>query len=240
MIFTGDIAWFVPPTSRYGLSRVSSKELTNSDFTFMCKIKVDWNKMTENTMTQEAGIMIKNGKHLGISIAKTGDNFRIIKGEAWTKTDNPEVDEINQIILPVNDFKNSRDISEEELNITFSCDIINKKLRLIVNNIVNIIDLKGDLIDYVASWLWIGCSNPLDSCPREHQHFFTGDIKFIAVAQKYLSTDEITLVYNKMDKPEHKIIGTYDFIESTPYKVLDTSDNGNNLIKYDKTWMDNE
>ena len=79
MILNGDSAWFVPPTSRYGLSKVSSRELTNSSFTFLCQVKVDWSKMTENTNTQEAAIMIKNGKHLGISVAKTGNNFRIVK-----------------------------------------------------------------------------------------------------------------------------------------------------------------
>jgi hypothetical protein len=238
MIINGDSVWFVPPTSRYGLSKVSSRHLTNNDFTFLCQIKVDWSKMIENSNTQEAAVMIKNGKHLGISVAKTGDNFRIVKGAVWVETETPEEKGIHQIIIPLNDVMNSPDISHEYINLVFSYDIINKKLQLIVNDRKKIIDVPNELIDYTSSWLWIACANPLESSSIEHRHHFFGEYKLIGIYQKYLSDNEIKDAFDKIITPEHKAIAYYDFKETTPYKILDITQNGNNLNKYDKEWMD--
>jgi hypothetical protein len=238
MIINGDSVWFVPPTSRYGLSKVSSRHLTNSDFTFLCQIKVDWSKLKENSNTQEAAVMIKNGKHLGISVAKTGDNFRIVKGAVWVETETPEEKGICQIVIPLNDVINTPDISEEYINLVFSYDIINQKLQLIVNDRKKIIDVPNKLIDYNSSWLWIGCANPLENSSIEHRHHFFGEYKLIGVYQKYLTDYEIKDAFAKIIIPEHKPIAYYDFNETTPYKILDITNNGNNLNKYDKEWMD--
>ena len=238
MILNGDSAWFVPPTSRYGLSKVSSRELTNSSFTFLCQVKVDWSKMTENTNTQEAAIMIKNGKHLGISVAKTGNNFRIVKGTVWVETDTPEEKGICEIVIPLNDVANTDDISGEYINLVFSYDIINQKLQLVVNDRKKIIDVPNKLLDYIPAWLWIGCANPLDGETNHHKHYFFGEYKLVGIYQKYLTDDEIIDAFAKIINPEHKPVAYYDFKETTPYKVLDITLNGNNLNKYDKKWMD--
>ena len=63
MILNGNDVWFIPPTSRYALSKVSCKEVTTADFTFLCRVRVDWDKMKENSVTEESAVMIKNGKH---------------------------------------------------------------------------------------------------------------------------------------------------------------------------------
>jgi hypothetical protein len=60
----------------------------------------------------------------------------------------------------------------------------------------------------------------------------------MGVYQKYLTNIEIAKAFARIIEPEHKPIAYYDFIESTPYKVLDITNNGNNLNKYDKTWME--
>ena len=238
MILNGDSAWFVPPTSRYGLSKVSSRELTNSNFTFLCQVKVDWSKMIEGSHTQEAAIMIKNGKHLGITVMKTGENFRVAKGAVWVESNILEEKGIREIIIPLNDAINTPDISDEYLNLVFSYDIINKKLQLIVNNRKKIIDVPNELIDYTPSWLWIGCANPLESETNYHQHYFFGEYKLVGIYQKYLTDDEIIDAFAKIINPEHKPVAYYNFKETTPYKVLDITLNGNNLNKYDKKWMD--
>ena len=240
MIFTGNTTWFVQPTSRYALNTVSPKHITKSNFTFMCKIKVDWEKMIEYTSTQEGGVMIKNGKHLGISVAKTGNDFRIIKGELWTKSNNSDGAEINQIIIPVNDVANTPDISEDDLNITFSCDIIGKKITLTVNNITKTTNLKGEIIDYSASWLWVGCCNALDSFPEETKYFFYGELSYAAIFAKALTARDIREVQHTPSSISKRLTPTcaFDFKRQTPYKVLDIAGTGNHLIKFDKEWMD--
>jgi len=238
MIINGDSVWFVPPTSIYGLSKVSSRHLTNNDFTFLCQIKVDWGKMIENSDTQEAAIMIKNGKHLGMTVMKTGDNFRVLKGAVWLQNDNNDEKSICEIIIPLNDTRNSYNISDGYINCVFSYDIINNKLRLIANDFEKIIDVPSELIDYTASWLWIGCANPLESATNQHRHHFFGEYTKIGIYQKYLSNDEIKEAFDNIINPEHKAVAYYDFKETTPYKILDITNNGNNLNKYDKQWMD--
>jgi len=238
MIINGDSVWFVPPTSRYGLSRISPKHLTNSDFTFLCQIKVDWSKMIENSDTQEAAIMIKNGKHLGMSLMKTGDNFRVIKGAVWVETNTTEEKGLYEIIIPLNDTNQSYNISDDYINCVFSYDITNKKLRLIANDFNKIIDIPEKLIDYTLSWLWIGCANPLESVTNHHRHHFFGECTKIGIYQKYLTNDEIKDAFTNVINPEHKAIAYYDFKETTPYKILDITNNGNNLHKYDKEWME--
>ena len=243
MIFTGNDAWFIPPTSRYGLSRVSSQDLHLTDFTFCARIKIDWDFLIPETNTQEAGIMIKNGKHLGLSIAKTGDNYRILKGMCWTEESKPiegsskpfVLSNSEQILIPLNA---GLDISEDYIDISLSFNIQDKKFKLTANNFEKTQTYTGDLWDYTASWLWIGVANPLDSCPDEHKHYFKGDIPFCGVFQKYMDMEDIKRIFDgnweKTDKP----ISIYNFKNTTPYKSLDITKNGNNLIKYDKRWMD--
>jgi len=249
MIFNGAEAWFIPPTSRYGLSRVSSKELTNKDFTFLATVKINWDAMDVNDITHEAGILIKNGKHLGISACKTGDNYRVLKAQIWTylekKIEKSEksflVPKPEEIFITLNQFNN--DISEDYLNIAFAFDSKNKKFTLSAKSVFSDViekehSFENELIDYTNSWLWVGCSNPLDSCPEDHRQYFNGEINYVGIFQKFLLIDEITDIFKNNWSKENEPICVYDFERNTPYKVLDITLNGNNLIKYDKAWMD--
>lgn len=243
MIFNGTDAWFVPPTSRYGLSKVSSKDLHLNDFTFCARIKVDWDFLVPESKTQEAGIMVKNGKHLGLSVAKSGDNYRMLKGMCWTEeskkiegSDKPFiVTKPEEIFIPLNA---QTDISEDYIDMAISFNLTEKKFKVVANDFEKTQTYDNDLVDYTASWLWIGVCNPLDSCPEDHRQYFKGDIAFSAVFQKYMEYDDIKRIFDggwsKNDKP----IAVYDFKDVTSYKALDITKNGNNLIKYDKTWMD--
>ena len=242
MILNGSDAWFVPPTSRYGLSRVNSKDLHLADFTFLARVKVDWDFLVPESKTQEGGIMIKNGKHLGLYVAKTGNDYRILKGMCWTEKRNdtlisePSID-INseQILIPLNSDEN---ISDDYMDISISFNVMKKEFKVTANNFEITKEYSNDLIDYSSSWLWVGVANPLESCPEEHRHYFKGDISFCAVFQKYMDSKDIKRVFegnwDKSDRP----VAVYDFNKFTPYKVLDITKNGNNLINYDKKWMD--
>jgi len=95
-----------------------------------------------------------------------------------------------------------------------------------------------DLADYSSSWLWVGVANPLDSCPEEHRHYFKGDISFCGVFQTYMDSKDIKRVFDGKWEKSDRPVAVYNFEKLTPYKVLDITKNGNNLINYDKRWMD--
>lgn len=238
MIFSGRDAWFVPPTSKYGLSKVDSKNLHLNDFTFLARIKVDWDFLQYGTDTDEAGIMVKNGKHLGITIAKTEDGHRILKAMCWTKSSIPDAEaECEQIFIPLDAYEK---MCEDYMNIAFSINLTTKKFKIIVNDIEEIQEFNNELIDYTSSWAWIGCSNPLDTCPVGHRQYFKGEIHLCGVFQKYMELSDVKRIFNGGWAPSDKPITLCDFNRTTPYKALDITKNGNNLIKYDKTWMDHQ
>jgi hypothetical protein len=240
MIIEGNSAWYVSPSNRYGLSKVTSNNITNSDFTFLCRIKIDWEKMVENTYTQHSSIMIKSGKNLGIGVSKTGNNYRVIKALAWTTVlpDDINTKGVHEIHIPLNNDTTLPDISEGDIDCVFSYSVMTKTLRLNVNGIEKVLHVENPLIDYSASWLWVGCANPLENIPLEHSHYFFGEFKLMGIYQKYLTNEEIQRAFNKQLNSEHSVIAYYDFEESTPYKIMDVSSNGNHLNKYDKRWMD--
>ena len=61
----GRDCYFVIPESKYGLSDVVPKYVTENDFTFAVRCKNRWDKMREGTYSQEGGLVIKNGTDIG-------------------------------------------------------------------------------------------------------------------------------------------------------------------------------
>ena len=84
--FTGDNAWFVSPDSKYGISRLPAKTITEGDFSFLAKINVNWDKMNPDDRTREGGVIIKNGLHMGLSVIKPDHDHVYVKGTIWTVT----------------------------------------------------------------------------------------------------------------------------------------------------------
>ena len=65
--FNGKRAWFVTPENKYGLSKFPLRNITDSNFTFLVRAKVDWRVMDNHVgIGKECGIVVKNGKHLGL------------------------------------------------------------------------------------------------------------------------------------------------------------------------------
>ena len=254
--FNGKSGWFCPPKNKYGLSTKEVKDITLDNFSFLARVKPNWDRIrTIPYSHKECGIIIKNGKHTGISaiVNEEGTKF-FIKGTVWTKVE-------SNVVMPVQDgdvlefkelAKNEEvptDILlrvnwgpndlEKEFDLGFTYNKKEKKLSLYCNGQWETKTFEGELIDYSNSWLWVGVCNPLESCPEEFRHFYFGTMNYVGIYQECLTKEEIvntfkdTTTINKNLNP----VCIFDFEKHTPYKVLDVTYNGNNIIKFDKTWM---
>jgi hypothetical protein len=65
-------------------------------------------------------------------------------------------------------------------------------------------------------------------------------MSYVGIYQSCLTKEEIISTFKNSKNVNYKLnpICVFDFEKQTPYKVLDISKNGNNIIKFDKTWMD--
>lgn len=235
-IFNGTDGWFCPPQNKYGLSTHEVKDITLNDFSFLARVKVDWNALDNNKPYRESGIIIKNGKHTGISAIKPDDRQCFIKGTVWTKLDSGE-EVATDILLRVNWGPN--DLTKE-LDLGFSYNKENKKLSLYCSGQWEEKSFEGEIIDYSNSWLWVGVCNPLESCPPEFRHYFYGSMSYVGIYQYCLSKEQIINTFDNTKNVDHNLnpVCVLDFERQTPYKILDISKNGNNVIKFDKSWMD--
>lgn len=237
--FNGSEAWFVSPDNKYGLSKFPAKKITDGDFSFLAKIKVNWNKMNPNDLTREGGIIIKNGLHLGLSVIKPDNQHVYIKGTIWTMDASLGTNGMKNydILVKVN---NEEGDLEKEYEIGFSFKKSEKLFSVYCNGTWKTEKFNGTLLDYSNAWLWIGCSNPLDTCPIDFKHFFNGEIYNASIFYKSLDKEEIMEVYENFENVSKRLkpVCLYDFKKQTPYKILDISGNGNHLIKFDREWMD--
>lgn len=238
----GNGAWFATPDNKYGLSTYAMKNITNGDFSLLAKIKVNWDKMNPDDRTREAGIIIKNGLHMGLSVVKPNETHCYVKGTIWTSDASlgGNAGMINSDILMKLNWDDGDMDPNKEYSIGFSLKKDEKEFSVFCNDQWRTEKYEGSMLDYSNAWLWIGAANPLDSCPEDFRQFFNGEISYAAVFHKYLDKDEIKEVYANPDTISKRLkpACAYNFERQTPYKVLDITGNGNNLIKFDKTWMD--
>ena len=236
--FNGDEAWFVTPDNKYGLSTYPMKNITDGDFSFLTHVRVDWDKMNPNDLTREGGIIIKNGLHLGLSVVKPDNEHVYIKSTIWTRHPSNPTEVKNYDILVKVNWKES-DLNKS-YKIGFSFKPKEKIFSVYCNDTWLTEKFEGDLINYSNAWLWFGASNPLDSCPKDFRQFFFGEMYYAAVFSKALSREEIVEVYDNQSNISKRLspVCAFDFKRQTPYKILDISGVGNNLIRFDKEWMD--
>lgn len=238
--FNGDNAWFVSPDSKYGISRVPVKTITEGDFSFLAKIKVNWDMMNPNDNTREGGVIMKNGLHMGLSVIKPDNEHVYIKGTIWSVDASLGESGITNtdILLKLN--WEDGDL-EKDYEVGFSMKQKEKKFSIYCNGTWETKSYEGTLLDYSNAWLWIGTSNPLESCPIDFRQFFNGTIYNIGIFNKSLDKEEIVEIYEDFSNISKRLkpVATFDCQRQTPYKVLDISGNGNNLVKFDISWMDN-
>ena len=237
--FDGNNAWFVTPDNKYGLSTFPMKNITEGDFSFLTSIRVNWNKMNPEDNTREGGVIIKNGLHMGLSVIKPDYDHIYVKGTIWTIDASLGSNGMKNydILVKVNwepgDF-------EKEYKVGFSFKRKEKEFSVYCNGTWLTEKFEGSLIDYSNAWLWFGASNPLESCPEDFRQFFNGEMYYAAIFSKFLDRNEIDEVYAEPDNVSKRLKPTcvFNFERQTPYKVLDISGIGNNLIRFDKEWMD--
>lgn len=237
--FDGQTSWFVTPDNKYGLSKYPVKNITNDNFSFLAEIDVNWDKMNPNDLTREGGVVIKNGLHMGLTVVKPKENEKYIKGTIWTTDESFGESGLRNydVFLKVDSNKSE---NSETYKIGFSYNKEEKEFSIYCNGNWESNKFEGTLVDYSNAWLWFGASNPLESCPIDFKQFFYGEMYFASVFSKSLNKEEFDEVYNNKNNISNELnaVCCFDFQTQTPYKILDISCVGNNLIKFDKTWMD--
>jgi len=237
--FEGNNAWFVTPDNKYGLSKFPMKNITENDFSFLTSIRVNWDKMNPNNNTREGGVIIKNGLHLGLSVIKPDNEHVYIKGTIWTMDASLGSNAMKNYDILVKVNWEDGDL-DKEYKVGFSFKRKEKEFSVYCNGTWLTEKFEGSLIDYSNAWLWVGASNPLESCPEDFRQFFNGEMYYAAIFSKFLDRSEIEEIYNEPDDVSKRLKPTciFNFKRQTPYKILDISEVGNNLIRFDKEWMD--
>jgi hypothetical protein len=237
-VFKGKESFFVPPNNKYGLNFGDVINFTNGNFSFVTRVSIDKDeiiKHTKETGQIEYGIIMKNGLHCGISVVcsihENPVNF-YAKGTIWTKNG---TDEHKFVDILIN--SDNPDVEDTGfLDIAFSYDKDEKFISLYCNGAFEKKLFNEEPVDYTNSYLWVGAANPLDDCPPEYRSFFYGKIHYGAIYKKCLSHNSIQKVFKNIEVVDsnYKPLCVFNFTNQTPYKILDISDNGNHLIKFDR------
>lgn len=237
--FNGDSCYFVVPESKYGLSEIVPKYVTNKNFTFCVQCNPDWDNMVEGEISAEGGLVMKNGQHMGISCF-VNSGMRFFRATLWVQDRKGFITCIEKQ-LPV-----TEESKDKEYFITFRHDI--RKKKIVIGNYNYFEELEypaASPIDYSNSWLWVGAANAFKTCAIEHRQYFRGSISYVSVHSEYLSDLDIKKIYGnttsiselKKLQNENTVLFS-DLKIRTPYKVFDNSDNGNHLIVYDEKWLE--
>ena len=237
--FKGDSCYFVVPESKYGLSEIIPKYVTENNFTFCIGCKPDWKNMKEGENSAEGGLLMKNGKHMGLSCFVSGGK-RYFRATLWVQDRKGFVSCVEKQ-LPV-----THEDEDKEYFISFRHDL--RKKKIVIGNYNHYEELEypaASPIDYSNSWLWVGAANAFNSCAPEHRQYFRGSISYVSVHAEYLSNLDIKKMYGNITSiselkklQNDKTVLFSDLKIKTPYKVFDNSDNGNHLIVYDEAWLE--
>jgi hypothetical protein len=235
--FNGKDAWFVTPDNKYGLATYAMKNITHGDFSFLVDVQVDWDSMNPDDLSREGGIIIKNGMHLGIAAYTPKKDTYFIKSTIWAKKENETECKAYDIQFKSTDVING-ETGRYNIGLTYNQE--DKKFGVFCNGEWIDMEFEGELMDYTNSWLWFGAANPLESCPQEFRHFFNGELFFAGVYSKALNRVEIENIFANQTNVDKSLnpVAIFDFKRQTPYKALDISGVGNNLIMFDTEWMD--
>ncbi len=179
MIIDKENYYFIAPDNKNGLSVRPPRDLYLSDiFEFKVNFTIDYKKCKDKS----CGIVMMNGKHLGIHIYNN-----LLLASVWTDKGIFET----QMIL---DNKN--------IKCKFICDNKNKQVSLIADNKTSTIDFKGKLVDdYKYSYLWVGCGNGFKDSDDEFRNNFFGDISYLKIRRD----DKVIFQSDFKKKTEFKV-----------------------------------
>ncbi len=179
MIINEKNYYFLAPDNKSGLSVRPPRDLYLSDkFEFKVKFTVDFEKCEGETR----GIVMMNGKHLGLNIWNDKLN-----GSVWTE------DGV---------FDTYQNVGSKDIECRFICDNKNKQISLITGDEKTTIDFTGNLLDdYKHSYIWVGCGNGLKDVEDEFRNHFYGEINFLEIKRD----DKIIFQSDFKKKTEFKV-----------------------------------
>ena len=162
MILDEDNYYFLAPDNKNGLSVRPPRDLYLADkFEFKAKFRVDF----EKCKGEARGVVMMNGKHLGINVWNDKLN-----GSIWTE------DGIFDSYVEIDDTYLGH------IECTFICDNKNKQISLIVGDRKTTTDFTGNLVDdYKHSYIWVGCGNGYTHTDNEFKNQFFGDIHYLEI-----------------------------------------------------------
>jgi hypothetical protein len=250
--FKGDDAWFLPNVHKSHLSNYPLNRICEDSFTFCVRTKINWDKMEADTMKGWGGIMMRNGMHSGLVAVKSKSSFAI-NGEVWTNIDGNPTPKTIYLRIHENDKDSWLDLTyiyEIKGVLTIMSD---KSVSLDWDNVAGAnkskhyyskqLEIKGNIIDYRDSWLWLGCANAFGGCDEEHRQYLQGKISHIGIFGKKLDEHEVKSFFDSCDSGLENTdlndlvpVSYTDFITRTPYKSFDYSGNGNHIVEYNPDW----
>ena len=182
MILDEDNYYFLAPDNKNGLSVRPPRDLYLADkFEFKAKFRVDF----EKCKGEARGIVMMNGKHLGINVWNDKLN-----GSIWTE------DGIFDSYVEIDDTYLGH------IECTFICDNKNKQISLIVGDRKTTTDFTGNLVDdYKHSYIWVGCGNGYTHTDNEFKNQFFGDIHYLEIKRD----DKTIFKSNFKKKTEFKV-----------------------------------
>jgi len=237
MRFENGLCYFIKNKNKYGLERTSIDYITSNDFTFLVKCKPDWEEMKPES---SSGIVVKNGMHLGIFSKKSpmygdGEYSSFIGLTFWIEVDDGEDKDIKALSWDM-----EVDKDKESYVVSMSHDVENKTIILNVDEQEKHIIYDGVLVDYSNAWIWVAAACDFSEYPEEHKHKYVGDIEFVGIYKKLLSTRDKEQILkkgiNESIKDKYMPGSVTDFSNQTPYKVKDESGMGHNLTISGYDW----
>ena len=179
MIIDKENYYFIAPDNKNGLSVRPPRDLHLADtFEFEVNFIVDM----EKCKGKSGGIVMMNGKHLGIHIWN-----KKLNGSVWTE------DGV---------FDTYQNVGSKDIECRFICDNKNKQISLIVGNIKTTTDFTGDLVDdYKYSYIWVGCGNGLKDIEEEFKNHFYGYINYLEIKRN----DKVIFKSEFKKKTEFKV-----------------------------------
>ena len=228
---------FVTSRHKYGLSTYPVWDIMEHNITFCIRINPDWDKLTES---EDVGLIIRNGKHAGIQIShENGKGF--VKGLMWVKRDNTDTVEPIMLIHGLGPI-----IEDKAFDIMWQHSIDNKEMSLSVAEpgwtrpFTETLSYEGNIMDYSDSWLWVGCNNAQENCPKVDRGYYSGELDRVGIFGSSLTEKDFVLYFNKdtnlENLPFENQIVVCDFKKHTLYKYFDLTGNGNNIIVYQPEW----
>jgi len=215
--FDGTNCLFLPSFSRNSVSTYNIKKLFEDSFTIRTRVKIDWDKLKPNSEEQvKYGIVCLNGMDMGIFCNIEENKFtneyrKCITAEVWTNVENGTA--IRNDLM----FEVKGDNKFLDIEFRYGKD---KFIELLVDENWSKMHLRGDVVDYSESFLWIGCCNNNKDIPENLTGNLYGEMKKVIITSGEKSfidcdfTKDITMAHNVTD-----------------YKVYDYSGNANHLLK---------